>query len=373
MMKTVPKITREIWNTASCTIGCAGGAWEICNKAIEIALAEQQEQNLKNEIEGMSTPALKAYLNLLTEKQEQYITAAQARRLGFGKVLVRQKGEKYWQGVTDGFYYSPQFEYRAIKQAQPEPVQPAVDVDKVHPEWEFGSAPFKDWCGKWFGSDSDETYLAKAVLSLPIKAQPEPTDKHTDVRAEYAKQVRDDTRHFYLWKHKAPLLPLINCYGAPEFHPEYEYRCTDISCYVSKDGESAIRMLRTEAQELQAKTRDECDWFTPFSSQLDVDDDFFSFGSKGTYTYRTKATIKLDGRRVTPEQAAAEWDAKKETHVMWFKFANIDWTDVIVYPEDYVEYFANTANCEYELRPKQPTWTGSREDVIALLKEVGVL
>jgi hypothetical protein len=75
---------------------------------------------------------------------------------------------------------------------------------------------------------------------------------------------------------------------------------------------------------------------------------------------------------VTPEQAAAEWRAKKETHQLWFKFQDHKWEDVIGYPENMVEYFKESSSI-FELRPKQPTWTGSRDDVIALLKEVKLL
>ncbi|CAB5514575.1 hypothetical protein LMG26857_03634 [Achromobacter anxifer] len=38
-------------------------------------------------------------------------------------------------------------------------------------EWTPGSNEFKDWCAQWFGPDSDDTYLAKAVHSLPPMAQ----------------------------------------------------------------------------------------------------------------------------------------------------------------------------------------------------------
>jgi hypothetical protein len=96
------------------------------------------------------------------------------------------------------------------------------------------------------------------------------------------------------------------------------------------------------------------------------------FSQRGTYTYRTRATIKLDGKMVTPEQAAAEWESKEETHDLWFKLSPHDWTDVIGYPKNMVKYFEES-NAIFELRPKHPVWTGSREDVIALLKEEGLL
>lgn len=38
-------------------------------------------------------------------------------------------------------------------------------------EWTPGPNEFKDWCAQWFGPDADDTYLAKAVHSLPPMAQ----------------------------------------------------------------------------------------------------------------------------------------------------------------------------------------------------------
>jgi hypothetical protein len=75
------------------------------------------------------------------------------------------------------------------------------------------------------------------------------------------------------------------------------------------------------------------------------------------------ATIKLDGNMVTPEQAAAEWAAKKETHELWYRSDRVDWCIWRLKQWNKVE----DHNEQYELRPKQPTWTGSRDDVIALL------
>jgi hypothetical protein len=225
---------------------------------------------------------------------------------------------------------------------------------------EKGFYSIADICNK-----ANEIALAEQQETYITAAQPEPVDPHAALRAEYAKQVEEGTTGFYLWE-------LQNCkgewlnIGCRSWATDVAYRCTDISCYVSIDGEPAIRMLRTEAQELQDKTRDECDWFTPFGSQLDVDDDFFSFGSNGTYTYRTKGTIKLDGNMVTPEQAAAEWEAKKETHDLWYRSDRVDWCIWFLKQLNKVE----NHNEHYELRPKEPTWTGSRDDVIALLKEV---
>lgn len=97
------------------------------------------------------------------------------------------KGQVFVPAGTAGSACVARDIYRAMLDAAPQPahvpeadcgniaqpVQPAVNLDKVHPEWEFGQSPFKDWCSQWFGPDSDEAHLAKAVLCLPYhSAQP---------------------------------------------------------------------------------------------------------------------------------------------------------------------------------------------------------
>jgi hypothetical protein len=137
------------------------------------------------------------------------------------------------------------------------------------------------------------------------------------------------------------------CSDWHEFHPMLEYRCTDISCYVSKDDEPAIRMLRTEAQELQAALGDTVVWKHP-NMTIYVDESL-GFSVKGTYTYCTKATIKLDGSMVTPEQAAAEWEAKKATHDV-YSISTIE-TTLENYPR-FSLTFDGGSGFWYELRPK---------------------
>jgi hypothetical protein len=328
---TIPKITQKHWDKAYAEHRAKEPAFvfiDICNKAIEIAIAEQQES--------------------------EYITAEQARELGAGNAEWFCFG--VWnvcdgsEGYVDKFSDDEKCLYRAIKQAQPEPRQ-----------------------------DMETCLANEAALAWEKLYPKEPVDPHADnfaeeshpaYRAMYAKQVAEGTTGFYLWEYKAETdtdLPDDWTQELPEFYSTLQYRCTDISCYVSKDGEPAIRMLSTEAQELQRKLGDTVEW-NLFGTTLQWEGVVFTFDAERTYTYRTKATIKLDGRMVTPEQAAAEWEAKKETHDVWFTVSHGAWVPC-----------SNTqfrGNGEYELRPKalkQPTWTGSREDVIALLKEVGVL
>jgi hypothetical protein len=136
-------------------------------------------------------------------------------------------------------------------------------------------------------------------------------------------------------------------------------------CMVSKEGAPAIRMLRTEVQELHRTLGNTVYW-----GILDPPDCYAdsltTFNSGCIYTYRTKATIRLDGKMVTPEQAAAEWAARKETHDI-YSISTIE-TTLENYPR-FSLTFDSGEGYWYETRPKQPTWTGSREDVLALLKE----
>jgi hypothetical protein len=335
-MNTVPKIKDEFFQKARDEISVCGGEWlNIANKALE--LQHNAEQSTQQETYITAEQVTKAIEISLAEQQEsEYITAAQAQHLGFGKVQVRQIGEKYWQGVTAGFYYSPQFEYRAIKQAQPQQAQwPSPNAKRVDPN----------------------------------EAYNRPYCPHAALRAEYAKQVTEGTTGFFKWEFQNTLGSSwveTKAHNRPMFYEERQYRYTDISCYVSKDGEPAIRMLRTEAQELQRKTKDTHDWRDPRGS----DWAHWAFGGEGTYTYRTKATIKLGGNMVTPEQAAAEWGAKKETHDLW---CFSEFTEPSIQGGNVFYLFKREEKFEYELRPKQPTWTDSRDDAIALLKEMELL
>jgi hypothetical protein len=288
--------------------------------------------------------------------QETYITAAQARELGAGNAEYQYSKDNApwsnWITCVDYCQYeksndSWMVKYRAIKQSHPDnskirvgdkvrigvyvcgefkPMGLAIvveDVDaqlcKVDKMSLHGGAP-------WI------TLEQKSHLRKEPKAQPEPVgihlstnpenakfvyaetvDKHATLRAEYAKQVAEGTTGFYLWELMTPANPDVWQQKLTDDEPHWtattQYRCTDISCYVSKDGEPAIRMLRTEAQVLQRKTKNTHDWFTTGGALAVID---FLFADKGLYTYRTKAL-------------------------------------------------------------KQPTWTGSREDVIALLKEKELL
>jgi hypothetical protein len=49
--------------------------------------------------------------------------------------------------------------------AQP-PADPGWRLVAIPTEWTFGPNLFKDWCGQWFGPDSDDDYLLRAVNAL---------------------------------------------------------------------------------------------------------------------------------------------------------------------------------------------------------------
>jgi hypothetical protein len=65
---------------------------------------------------------------------------------------------------------------------------------------------------------------------------------------------------------------------------------------------------------------------------------------------------------VTPEQAEAEWESKKETHHMYFQRKDGNpWFSVFgnELPKDIEKYFSIDKNCKFELRPKalkQVSW-----------------
>ena len=332
---------------------------DVVNKAIEIALAEQQES--------------------------EYITAEQARE------LVRNGGEAeysfdnvVWYTCRKDSSYRPLgIKYRAIK-AQPEPadlkcggghdgsdycswcggamwvnvpeVCPVRARDSLQKQKEkmevlaFGcqlESPSTTHCEKWCGLNG---------CSVTFKEQP--ADPHAGLRAEYAKQVAEGTVGFYLWEYGANDSLWIKCASEPKFTRTMQYRYTDISCMVAKQGEPAKRMLRTEAQELQRSFGDTVEWDC---SELQITERSgakvpFDFNRECTYTYAPKATIKLDGKMVTPEQAAAEWEAKKETCDVWYRSDNfLEWEIEKVFSGKYAHNWnkrSQVSGAEYELRPK---------------------
>jgi hypothetical protein len=172
-------------------VGCNPTVWFIgVNTRINaIALAEQQ---------ALAAPEVSA------KQESEFITAEQARELGAGNAEWRWS-DGTWESVGDVFPYFTDAQYRAIKQAQPEP-----------------------------------------------------SIKRADLCIEYLRQRNNVPCElgFYLWEYKNPSYDSWReCIVAPRFVAEHGYRCTDISCYVSKDGEPAIRMLIEDAIKVLSDTK----------------------------------------------------------------------------------------------------------------------
>jgi hypothetical protein len=159
-------------------------------KAIEIALAEQS-----------------------AEPESEYITAEQARKLGTGNSEWFDAEDGNWFYCEKATDYFPrghiERKYRAIKQAQPEPVK------------EYDEAAFLKQFETNLKRDREEFFRVT-----------EPVDPHAALRAEYAKQLAEGTTGFYLWEFKNKYMTkfagVSECSDWDEFHPMLEYRCTDI-------------------------------------------------------------------------------------------------------------------------------------------------
>lgn len=169
-------------------------------------------------------------LDLRANAQQPLISAEEARKLGAGKAEYFSAATG-WNVCQASCTYEKDFQYCAIKQLEP-------------------AQPFS----------LNATIFIPKRKDADTQAQPEPVDPHAALRAEYAKQIAEGTTGFHLWE--ASALPnKWTDIGIPDWSLNLQYRCTDISCIVSKDGEPAIRMLRTEAQALQRQTKDTHDWF----------------------------------------------------------------------------------------------------------------
>jgi hypothetical protein len=172
--------------------------------------------------------------------------------LGKGKwVTVAYDGEKLPTVFNDGEV----IKYRAIQpQAQPEPV--IVALDKINTRIDKKLESFhKD--------ESFSTELKELAEKAIAKLECKPVDRHAALRAVYTKQVADKTERFYKWEVNLnkPGVPAVWIEEVPSFASYEEYRCTDISCYVSKDGEPAIRMLLSAVEELKFELGNDVDWF----------------------------------------------------------------------------------------------------------------
>jgi hypothetical protein len=125
--------------------------------------------------------------------------------------------------------------------------------------------------------------------------------------------MAEGTTGFYLWEYRFSSNQAWRPLDHEEFFPDHRYRCTDISCYVSKDGEPAVRMLRTEAQELQRQTKDTHDWeLNGHSNGLPYD-----FDAGSVYNYTPKLCTTVNGESMTVEAVQKMFAATFGSHDWW--------------------------------------------------------
>ncbi len=168
---------------------------DVCNKAIEIALAEQSAQQALTALpENLLPPESKKALGDWIDSEQEYITAEEARELGAGKAEWFDDAFKQWKLCTpDICNYHSYFKYRAIKQHEP------LDLSNI----------------KGVGRN--------------FEIKPEPVDPHAELKAMYEQQTRNGTTEFYLWEFlylKTNEWRVIPVDVPPLFINPVQYRCT---------------------------------------------------------------------------------------------------------------------------------------------------
>ena len=254
----------------------------------------------------------------LARKGEQYITAEEAQKLGVGKAE--------WQGASGAWYK----------------------------------------CGE--GCGYNKTWGSSLIQYRAIK-QPEPVEPHAELKAMYAQQVKDGTLKDFIWSFKnKPEDTETQCINNPVFSPTTAYFCTPISehfvykhlyCQVRNDDTGELKTITREtAKELQAETKDVCDWFNTFGGSKS--DNFnYRFDGSGIYTYKLRSTVKLTvddepAKMLTPAQCEAERLARIDTHSLQRKGWSYRWFDSCVESAGgFVESNARWG-IEYRLIRKQP-------------------
>jgi hypothetical protein len=192
----------------------------------------------------------------------EYITAEQARELGAGKAewrFAKSDGVwcvcgKYCEYLEHSWFGNRPIKYRAVKQAQPEPVDP-----------------------------------------------------HAALRAEYAKQVKEGTLGNFVWSFKnKPDDTETECVADPVWSLTTAYFCTPKSehyvykhlyCMVAKQGEPAKRMTRDAAKKLWDELGHTVEWFSGITQTRFYADHILEFddtkdgkpaGEPVIYTYAPK-------------------------------------------------------------------------------------
>lgn len=315
---------------------------DCCNKANEIALAEQE---------------LKATDEILRWAGQDYISAEEAWKLGAGCAEYRHRDPRDnrskfsgWNTCYSSFEKSShvfEVQYRAIKpQAQPEPMD--LELARAMCRGAGISLVSRDFIERFADFVSD---WKKGDFTLP---------KYAEI---------DMQSCFDAWQAFDP--DLANAQPEPV---EPTCQVQHINGFTSGE---VITMTREAAQTLQRELGDTVEWESPQGLKTSEPLHKLWFDAEGIYTYKTKATIKLDGKMVTREQAMAEWESKKET------------CDAYCWTDSCPSWDKNPDACggdfigieevngiEYQLRAKPAKvvlWEGSRDDVIALLKELELL
>lgn len=150
------------------------------------------------------------------------------------------------------------------------------------------------------------------------------------------------------------------------------------TCQVRDLNTGVTKTMTPEAAKLlQAETKDVCDWFDVGGGKSETYN--FHFGQDGIYTYKLKANlVKLDGKLMAREAAIAEWESKKDTCDVWYTSDSPpkgEWELERNFSGKYSHNWNSLTQikgAEYQLRPKplKQEWAGSREDVIALVKDM---
>jgi hypothetical protein len=294
---TITKLKPEFYQQAESDLGVMSPLLYIINRALE--LQYEAEAN---------------------EQQETYITAEQARELGAGNAEFNHPTMRdEWNVCAEtcsypNSIYGENYKYRAIR------AQPDDSVIRVGDKVRIGVYV----CGEF-------KPMSLAIVVEDVDAQLCRVDKMSLhggapwITLEQKSHLRKETQ------------------AQPEPVDEQLY------CQVSKDGEPAKRMLRTDAQKLQAESGDTVDWFNPYNDKLTVASDF---GLVGIYKYGTKANlVKLGGELMTREAAIAKYEAVQDKCDIWIKNdVTIVW-EMTKLTRKFIVY-ANECNCEYELRTK---------------------
>ena len=213
--------TEELWRNAEYAMGMT--PWQIANKAIEIALAEQS--------------------------QEQYITAEEARKLGADAEFYASDC-KEWRSCKNITNFLTNFDdgevikYRAIK--QPEPVETIDHVKLLGEIYGF----LESICPEGI---ADEAFriVPEAIRTQAIAKYVEPSDTLGE-RVRHTQEA-----------------------GRAEVEP---------TCQVRNDDTGELKtMTREKAKLLQAETKDVCDWFNSLGVACDVE---FNFDGNFIYRYK---------------------------------------------------------------------------------------